>query len=391
MVRYTSLFSQLLSVFSRQDFQRAVRDHGAERYAKGFTCWQQFVSMMFCQLAQAHSLREICGGLSCCLGKLVHLGISDAPKRSTLAYANAHRPWQLYQTVFDHLLDRCRSLTPGRRKFRFKNKLYSLDATVIDLSLSMFDWAKFRQTKGAVKLHLLLDHAGYLPTYAVITEGAVHEVHVARQLELAPGSILVIDRGFNDFTLFAKWCDQGVYFVTREKANTQYQVVEEREVRNDQGMLCDQLIQFIGPNVRKVCPNVLRRISYEDPHTGKVLTFLTNHLKFAPTTITQIYKDRWQIEIFFKALKNLKIKTFVGTSSNALHIQIWTALITILLLKYLQLRSRLNWALSNLVAFLRWNLFTYRNLWTWIDDPFDTPPLIPGPEHLTLALGQQNR
>ena len=176
-----------------------------------------------------------------------------------------------------------------------------------------------------------------------------------------------------------------------QKANTQYQVVEEREARNDQGMLCDQLIQFIGPNVRKVCPNVLRRISYEDPHTGKVLTFLTNHLKFAPTTITQIYKDRWQIEIFFKALKNLKIKTFVGTSSNALHIQIWTALITILLLKYLQLRSRLNWALSNLVAFLRWNLFTYRNLWTWIDDPFDTPPLIPGPEHLTLALGQQNR
>ena len=133
----------------------------------------------------------------------------------------------------------------------------------------MFDWAKFRQTKGAVKLHLLLDHEGYLPTYAVITEGAVHEVHVARQLELAPGSILVIDRGFNDFTLFAKWCDQGVYFVTREKANTQYQVVEEREVRNDQGMLCDQLIQFIGPNVRKVCPNVLRRISYEDPHTGE--------------------------------------------------------------------------------------------------------------------------
>ena len=161
MVRYTSLFSQLLSVFSRQDFQRAVRDHGAERYAKGFTCWQQFVSMMFCQLAQAHSLREICGGLSCCLGKLGHLGISDAPKRSTLAYANAHRPWQLYQTVFDHPLDRCRSLTPGRRKFRFKNKLYSLDATVIDLSLSMFDWAKFRQTKGAVKLHLLLDHEGY--------------------------------------------------------------------------------------------------------------------------------------------------------------------------------------------------------------------------------------
>jgi hypothetical protein len=266
---------------------------------------------------------------------------------------------------------------------------------VIDLCLSLFDWAKFRQTKGAVKLHLLLDHEGYLPTFALITQGSVHEAKVAQGLDIAPGSILVIDRGFNDFGLFAKWCEKGVYFVTRQKTNTQYRVVSRQPVRKDQGICCDQRIRFTGPKVSKLCPYFIRRIRYRDPETGKDLVFLTNHMGFAPTTIARIYKDRWQIELFFKALKqNLKIKTFVGTSPNALRIQIWTALIAILLLKYLQFRSRLKWALSNLVAFLRWNLFTYRDLWLWLDNPFDTPPLIPIPQQMTLnfgALGQHHR
>ncbi len=160
MIRVASLFSQLLEIFPRGEFHRAVRAHGAERYAKGFSSWDQFVAMLFCQLAQAHSLREICGGLRCCLGKLVHLDLQEAPKRSTLAYANEHRPWQLYETVFGQLLEKCQLLARGRSKFRFRNKLYSLDSSVIDLCLSLFDWAKYRQTKGAVKLHLLLDHEG---------------------------------------------------------------------------------------------------------------------------------------------------------------------------------------------------------------------------------------
>lgn len=387
MVHTASMFSQLLRIFPRNEFQRAVKDHNAELYAKGFTCWNQFVSMLFCQLAQAHSLREICDGLSCCLGKLIHLGIRTAPKRSTLSYANKHRPWELYQSVFYQLLDKCRLQTPGKTKFRFRNKVLSMDATVIDLCLSLFDWAKFRQTKGAVKLHLLLDHDGYLPVFAQITEGDVHEVKIAQKLSFPRGSIVVVDRGFTDFDLFGRWTTDGVYFVTRQKSNAAYEVVEQRKIPQDRGILSDDIIRFTGYKTKRLCPHLLRRITYTDRETGKVLIFLTNHLDFGATTISRIYKDRWQIELFFKALKqNLKVKSFVGTSPNALKTQIWTALITMLLLKYLQLCSRLNWALSNLVALLRWNLFTYRDLWAWIDNPFETPPLEPIPEQLALTL-----
>jgi len=207
--RFVSVFSQLLQLFPRVEFQRAVKDHRAERHARGFTCWGQFVAMLFCQLGRAKSLREICGGLACAEGKLSHLGIT-APKRTTVAYANAHRPWQLYQTLFFQLLVRCQAVAQGRRKFRFKNPLLSLDASVIDLCASVFDWATYRRTKGAVKLHLLLDHDGYLPCYAVITEGRRHEVTVARTLTFPPGTILVMDRGYMDFAWFAELTRQGL-------------------------------------------------------------------------------------------------------------------------------------------------------------------------------------
>ena len=387
MVRTASMFSQLLNIFPRIEFEKAVRAHKAERYAKGFTCWEQFVAMLFCQLAQAHSLREICGGLSCCLGKLIHLGVRDAPKRSTLSYANKHRPWELYENVFYQLLEKCQLQTPGKTKFRFRNKLLSLDATVIDLCVTLFNWADFRQTKGAVKLHLLLDHDGYLPTFAQITEGNVHEVRIAQKLHFPTGSIVVVDRGLTDFSLFRRWTDEGVYFVTRQKFNAAYQIVERRNVPENRGVLSDEVIRFTGPKTKHDCPHLLRRIVYQDKETGKKLVFLTNHLDFGATTIASIYKDRWQIELFFKALKqNLKVKTFVGTSPNALKTQIWTALIAMLLLKYLQLRSRLNWALSNLVALLHWNLFTYRDLWRWLDNPFETPPLPPIPQQILLRF-----
>jgi len=387
MVRTASIFSQLLDVFPRIEFEKAVRDHQAERYGKGFRCWEQFVAMLFCQLAQAHSLREICGGLSCCLGKLIHLGVRDAPKRSTLSYANKHRPWELYEAIFYQLLVKCQLQVSGKTKFRFRNKLLSLDATVIDLCLSLFDWATFRQKKGAIKLHLLLDHDGYLPIFAQITEGSVHEVKIAQGLSFPSGSIVVIDRGFTDFSLFARWTAEGVYFVTRQKSNAAYEVVEARQVPQNRGVLSDEIIRYTGPKTKRDCPHPLRRIVYLDKETGKELVFITNHLDFGATTIASIYKDRWQIELFFKALKqNLKVKTFVGTSPNALKTQIWTALIAMLLLKYLQLRSRINWALSNLVALLRWNLFTYRDLWAWLDNPFETPPLTPMPEQLRFRF-----
>ncbi len=197
MSGFCSMFSQLLKLFPRTEFQALVRRTHAERHARGFTCWGQFVAMLFCQLGRAHSLREICGGLRSSEGKLKHLGIT-APSRSTLAYANEHRPWQLYRAVFEALLFRCQPLAQGRRKFRFKNKLVSLDSTVIDLCATLFDWAKFRRTKGAVKLHCLLDHDGYLPSVVVITEGKRHDVRVARTLRFDPGTIVVMDRGYTD-------------------------------------------------------------------------------------------------------------------------------------------------------------------------------------------------
>ena len=393
MVRFASLFSQLLAIFPRTEFQSAVRAQRAERYAKGFSCWNQFVAMLFCQLAQAHSLREICQGLTCCLGKLQHLGVVDAPNKSTLAYANQRRPWQLYEAVFGQLLAKCQPLGLGKRKFRFKNKLYSLDSTVIELCVSVFDWAKFQTTKGAVKLHLLLDHDGYLPTFAVITEGNVHDVRIAQKMAFPRGSFLAIDRGYVDYNLFGRWTEEEVWFVTRLKDDAVYEVVEVRELPNRTGVLRDEVIQLGSEKTGNLCAYFLRRIEFRDEKANRVLVFLTNNLVLAAATIAEIYKERWKVELFFKAIKqNLRIKTFVGTSANAVRVQIWTALIAILLLKYLQLRSKLGWALSNLVALLRWNLFTYRDLWKWIDDPFDTPPLGARPEQLVLALervGQQ--
>jgi hypothetical protein len=387
MNRFCSMFSQLLQIFPRPEFQQAVKKTRAERHARGFTCWGQFVAMLFCHLGRAHSLREISGGLRSCEGKLKHLGIT-APNRSTLAYANEHRPWSLYQELFLILLHRLQDQGIGKKKFRFKNKLVSLDSTIIDLSISLFNWAHFRRTKGAIKLHLLLDHDGYLPTFAWITEGKVADIQIARQIVFPPGTVVVDDRAYNDYRLFAQWISQGVYFVTKMKENALYEIIGEREVPQNRNILKDELIQFTGYGAREKCPHPLRRIEVYDPKAEEVHVFLTNYMDLGSTTIAAIYKDRWQIEIFFKYLKqNLKIKTFVGTSANAVKIQIWTALIAMLLLRYLQLVARFAWSLSNLVALLRMNLFTHRDLWAWLNCPYETPPTFYEPQQLELSLG----
>jgi len=393
LTRVCSIFSQILQLIPRLEFESAVRKHGAERHARGFSSWGQFIAMLFCQLGHAKSLREICGGLAASEGKLRHLGLPAAPARSTLAYANEHRPWQLCQTVFDQLLAKCQTLAasqPGtrkKRKFRFKNPLLSLDASVIDLCATMFDWAKFRRTKGAVKLHLLLDHDGYLPSYAVITEGNKHEVRVAPQMRFTPGTILVFDRGYTDYQWFVSLIQQGVYFVTRLKENAAYGVVEDFVVPHRRGVRRDQVI-FFYQLAQAGIDAYFRRIEFYDEEHDRVLVFLTSHMGLAAATIAAVYKERWQIELFFRALKqSLRVKTFVGTSAQALKTQLWTALIAILLVKYLQLKSAFGWSLSNLVALLRQQLFVYRDLWTWIDNPFQPPPIPAAlPEQLALQL-----
>lgn len=386
MVAPTSCFAQVLSLVNRGEFERAVREHGAEKASKGLSSWDQFVAMMFGQMGSADSLREIHGGLATALGKLRHLGIEEAPARSSLSYANAHRPWRLYETVFYHVLGRCQdaALSKGR-KFRFKNPLRSLDASVIDLCLATFDWAKFRRTKGAIKLHLMLDHQGCLPCWALVTDGKTHEVKAAHTLRFEPGTIVAMDRGYNDYRLFARWCEESVFFVTRLKDNAVYEVVEQRAVPKEGKIRADETIRLTGIGAEEKCPHLLRRVVVWDEEHDREIVLLTNIMHLAASTVAAIYKERWQIELFFKALKqNLKVKTFVGTSENAVKTQIWTALIAIVLVKFLQLKSAFGWSLSNLAAMLRFNLLTYRDLWAWLDDPYNTPPAEPDIKQLSF-------
>lgn len=373
----------MLELFPRGEFEELVREHAAERHARGFTSWEQFVSMLFCQLGRAQSLREICDGLQSIEGKVRHLGI-EAPKRSTLAYANKHRPWQMYEGLFHRLLGRIQGEVASPHKFKFKNRLLSMDGTIIDLCASVFDWAQYKQQKGAVKLHMVLDHAGHLPVFCRITEGNVHEIQVARTLELAPGTIIVFDRGYVDYDWFRSMSERKIWFVTRLRDNANYSIVAERPVTAP-SVRSDHIIDLQKHHTYGFAPLRLRRVVVfsED---GEFEVF-TNNQKLAASTIAEIYRQRWQIEIFFRAIKqNLRIKTFVGTSANALKIQIWTALIAILLLKYLQLKARSGWSLSRLVALIRMHLFTYRDLWAWLDDPFQIPD-VPSPPQLPLEFG----
>jgi hypothetical protein len=388
--RVCSIFSQILQLIPRPEFEAAVRKHQAERHARGFSSWTQLIAMLFCQLGHAQSLREITGGLAACEGKLRHLGVTEPPKRSTLSYANQHRPWQLFETVFHTLLKRCQmEAKVHKRSFRFKHKLLSLDSTVIPLCLSAFDWAHYKRTKGAVKLHLVLDHDGYLPSYAVLTEGNTADITAAKAMSFAPGTMLAFDRGYADHGWWLKLTTQKVHFVTRLKDSAQYGIVQVRPVAEGGNIIRDEVIvlcsqEDIGPEAR------LRRIEIWVEDKQETMVFVTNNLTLAASTIASIYKERWQIELFFKALKgSLKIKTFVGTSENAVQAQIWTALIAMLMIKYLQLKSTFAWSLSNLVALLRQQLFVYRDLFQWLNDPFQAPPALEGIHdgQMSLAFG----
>ncbi len=374
MERVSSIFSQILRFFPRTIFAAAVAQHQGDKHAKGMTCWSQFVALLFCHLGGARSLREIIGGLAASEGKLRHLGIARAPTRSTLAYANEHRPWQIYREVFQQLLGVCQADAQSRqRRFRFRHPLLSLDSTVISLCVTMFDWAKYVPTKGAVKVHLVLNHQGYLPQYAVISDGQTADLAVARQLEFAPGTMLVMDRGYEDHRWWRKLSLGQVYFVSRLKDSTGYAILAEREVPAGRSILRDEEIILLSES-QHAEPMRLRRIEVWVEEKQDTLVFVTNHPRLAAATIAAIYRDRWQIELFFKALKqSLRLKTFIGTSENAVHIQIWTALIAMLLVRYLQLRSSWPWSLSNLFALLRQQLFVYRDLWGWINQPFRPP------------------
>jgi hypothetical protein len=287
----------------------------------------------------------------------------------------------MYETLFYQVLTRCQAVAAlKRRRFRFKHPLRTLDTTLIELCATVFDWARFVRTKGAIKLHLQLDHQGCLPCWALVTAGDVNDVRVAQTLTFAPGTIVAVDRGYLDYALYQRWTVTQVGFVTRPRTNMLYEVLERRVVPPQSPVLADEVIRLTGPHAPERCAVPLRQVTIWDETQQRRLTFLTNLMHLAARTIAAIYKERWQIELLFKALKQrLRIKTFVGTSQNAVQIQMWTALIAMLLLKFLQLKSTWPWSLSTLAALLRFNLLTYRDLWAWLNAPFERPGLIPVP------------
>jgi hypothetical protein len=292
--------------------------------------------------------------------------------------------------LFWTILNRFRStelLGARQCRFRFKNKLLSLDSTTISLCLSLFPWARFKTIKGGIKTHVLLDHDDYLPRYVLITTATHSDVQVAHFLSLNPGSIVVMDRAYIDYELFANWTNRGIFFVVRMRHDLNWTLLDQRPLPKRRNILADQTLKFSSQWGRRHCRDLEFRRIVVDIDGEEPLVLLTNHFDFGATTIAEIYRDRWQIEVFFKALKqNLKIKSFVGTSPNALYIQIWTALIAMLLLKWLHHLSKARWSLSNLATLLRMNLFTYRDLLAWLDHPFSTPPLTPLSTQLNLEF-----
>jgi putative transposase len=331
--------------------------------------------MAMAQLAGRNSLRDIVENISAQAHRLYHLG-SVKLSRSNLSRINDGKPYALYEALFGKLLSRCQGVVPGHG-FRFSHPLYSLDASTIDLCLSVFPWADFRTTKGAIKLHVGLNHAGYLPEFVTVTEGKKHDVTVGRTLEFPKGSIVAVDKGYNDYAWYKQLTDKGIYFVTRLKTNAKYRTVCRRSVLKSKGLTCDQTIEFTGVQTAKKCPVQLRRIGYRDAETGKRYVFLTNNFKLSAKTIADIYKARWQVELFFKWIKqNLKIKSFVGTSKNSVMTQIWIALCVYLLLAFLKFQSKLKKSTQQILRLLQLNLFEKRDLMALLrgDPPGDNQP-----------------
>ena len=360
MSHNNTVFVQLMKLVSRHEFESLAKEHHRGRQLRKMTRWSQFIALGFAQISGRCSLRDIVINLSAQRKKLYHLGSRNV-SRSSLARVNEQQPSALYEALFNKLLHRCQGLAP-KHGFRFKNKLFSLDASSIDVCLSVFPWAKYRQTKGAVKLHVGLDHSGHIPSFMTITDGKVHEVSIGRTLKLPKGSIVVFDRGYTDYSWYYDLDTKGIIFVTRLKSNVRYKVLARRKVSKKQGLSSDQTISITGAKAND-CLIPVRRIGYRDPVTGQQYFFLTNNFKFSASTIASIYKARWDIELFFKWIKqNLKIKTFVGTSKNAVMTQIWVAMCMYLLLAYIKFSNKLNQSFQQILRLLQLNLFERRDL-----------------------------
>jgi len=368
-----SLFAQLLGLVNRSEFNSLVREHDTDKHSKGFNTWSHFVSMLFMQLSGVSSLRDISNGLRSATGNLNHFGMIGAPCKSSISYQNKHRSYEVFMDMYFKLLDRYEPSLARRRKYanRLRRKIFIMDASIIPLCLSLFDWAKFRTKKGALKLHAVLDYDTGLPSYAHITDGKKHDVKVAQSTIFPKDSVIVVDRAYVDYQWLYNLDSSGVIFVTRLKSNADIEIVEQYLVNDKhQHLLSDEDIALTGFYSSKRYPKHLRIVKVYDEQNDKYLILLTNQMSWTADTISQLYKARWDVEVFFKHLKQLfRVKSFVGTSANAVRIQMWCSMIAILLITYLKSKADYKWHLSNLITFLRMNVFVKIDLWQWINKP----------------------
>lgn len=383
MVKIT-LFSQIISKLDRFKFNKLVNAKQTDKHQKGYNSWTHLVAMLFCQFAKSQSVRDISNGLRSATGNLNHLGIQRAPSKSTISYQNKHRDWHLFRDYY-YQLQKSLGQQAGFKqvKFKIKSKIFLLDSTVITLCLSLFDWAQYKTCKGAVKMHTLLDYDGNLPSYVNITEGRTPDNKGAYNIPLVKNSVIVADRFYSDLKLLFNWDSNKVHYVVRHRKDLQFRTLTEHKLPEERHphVLKDETIELTGFRSFKKYPRKLRRVAIWDEKNEQVIELLTNQFAWTANTISELYKSRWQIEIFFKEIKQLlHIKSFIGTTENAVMIQIWTALITILILKALKAMAQYGWHLSNLVAFIRLNLFVKVELQRWLDYPFDherNPPVLP--------------
>jgi len=354
-----TLFAQLMDCLPWKTFHRIVDRHDGDRYVKSMTCAEQFRVMAFAQLTYRESLRDIEVCLSAQSAKLYHMGFRQAIKRSTLADANEARDWRIHAAFAKHLIAQARKLYLGDSLgFELENTAYALDSTTIDLCLSVFPWAPFRTTKAAVKMHTLLDLRGNIPTFIHISDGKLHDVNVLDVLVPEAGAIYVMDRGYLDFERLHAMHLASAFFVTRAKSNTRLRRVYSATTDRTTGILCDQTVALIGYYSSRDYPVHLRRIRFKDPETDKALVFLTNNFTLPAATICALYKARWQVELFFKWIKqHLRIKKFYGTSENAVKSQIWIAVSVYVLVAIVKKRLNLDASLYTLLQIFSLTLF----------------------------------
>jgi hypothetical protein len=374
-----TIFSQILQKISRRKFNQVVLKYQTDKHTKGINSWTHLVSMLFFHLAKANSIREVTNGLLSIGGNLNHLGITNkTPSKSSLSYINEHRDWRMFREFYFEIKKDLQSRGYLTRKM-FKNidkKIYLLDSTMISLCLKVFDWATYRKQKGAVKLHTMLDYDGLMPSYLFMTKASQADVKHAHYMNMPRSSVIVADRAYEDFGMLYSWREDDIDFVLRLKKSINYASIEERDLPDDdeQNILIDEEIELTEKETKDKYPERLRRVVVYDEKNNREIELITNNFSWTASTVAELYKQRWQIEIFFKELKShLKIKSFIGTNENAMMIQIWTALITLLLLKYFKEIAKYNWAFSNLIAFLRMNLFVKLSLDKWLNEPFHPP------------------